>query len=107
VYQWSRAWIAVKSPFAFTEIERLQANSKFFRGLVTVSLITAILSLKGHSLLARGAAIVCLLLALTSYMRYCDLRWKAVQQTYRFFIALRSGERENKIQKTESASQNS
>ncbi len=87
-YQWCRAWIALRSPTAFSETERVQANSKFFRGLVTAAAITAILSLTLQVPFHKLGAAVCAALALASFMRYCDLRWKAVQQTYRFFIAL-------------------
>ena len=92
VYQWSRSWVCLRSPAAFVEIERLQANSKFFRGLVTVFVITMILSLTVRPAFKHNieSAILCLLLATTSFLRFCDLRWKAVHQTYRFFIALRS-----------------
>jgi hypothetical protein len=89
-YQWCRAWIALKSPLAFAETERVQGNSKFFRGMVTTATITAILSLTIHVPFSRLGAAVCLALAFTSFLRYCDLRWKAVQQTYRFFIAIHS-----------------
>jgi hypothetical protein len=91
VYQWCRSSIVLRSPLAFSEIERLQANSKFFRGMVTTSLITAILSLTIHVPFHRLGAAVCVALAIASFLRYSELRWKAVQQTYRFYIALQSG----------------
>lgn len=91
VYQWCRSAIVLRSPLAFSEIERLQANSKFFRGMVTTSLITAILSLTIHVPFRTTGALVCVALAIASFLRYCELRWKAVQQTYRFFIGLSSG----------------
>jgi hypothetical protein len=89
-YQWCRAWIVLKNPLAFSETERVQGNSKFFRGMVITSAITAILSLTFKVPFHKTGAAVCLALAFASFMRYCDLRWKAVQQTYRFFIALHS-----------------
>ena len=88
VFQWCRTSIALKSAPAFSEIERLQANSKFFRGMVTVSAITALLSLTVHTPFYLRGAFVCLFLTGASFLRFSDLRWKAVQQTYRFFIAL-------------------
>jgi hypothetical protein len=91
VYQWCRSSIVLRSPLAFSEIERLQANSKFFRGMVTTSLITAILSLTIHVPFHRVGAAVCVALAIASFLRYSELRWKAVQQTYRFYIAVQSG----------------
>jgi len=90
VYQWCRSSIVLRSPLAFSEIERLQANSKFFRGMVTTSLITAILSLTIHVPFHTVGAVVCIALAIASFLRYCELRWKAVQQTYRFYIALQT-----------------
>jgi len=90
VYQWCRSSIVLRSPLAFSEIERLQANSKFFRGMVTTSLITAILSLSIRVPFHIIGAVVCIALAIASFLRYSELRWKAVQQTYRFFIALQT-----------------
>lgn len=90
VYQWSRAWVQIKSPGVFGDTERLQANSKFFRGFVIVAIISAVLApcliREFHS----GPRIVCIVLALVAFLRYADLRWKAVQHVYRCFIALRS-----------------
>jgi len=86
VYQWCRAWIALRSAAAFTEIEREQATSKFFRSMVTLSLLLALLPIwwrGGFRFVA-----ICLLFAGAFFSRYARLRWKAVQQTYRFYIAL-------------------
>ncbi len=60
--------------------------------MVSVSIMTLLLLLLPSLNITHKAlaGLVCLILALTSFMRFCDLRWKAVQQTYRFFIALRS-----------------
>jgi hypothetical protein len=49
----------------------------------------AALSFVIHVPFGRLGAVVCLVLAFTSFLRFCDLRWKAVQQTYWFFIALK------------------
>src|SRR5450631_1768184 len=91
VYKWTRSWIAVYSSSAFAEVERMQANSKFFRGMVTLSVITALLSATVQCPFGLRGAIACLLLAVAFFLRYCDLRWKAVQQTYGFFLVLRNG----------------
>jgi hypothetical protein len=91
LHQWCRSWIVLKSPAAFTEIEELQAHSKFFRGMVTVAAITAALLLvppfSAHSLILSG---LCVAFAFGSFLRYGYLRWKAVQQSYRFFVLLHS-----------------
>ena len=90
VYQWSRTWTILKSPLAFTEIERLQANSKFFRGMVSFSVVAMLLLPFSKITHKSWVEFACLVLAMTSFIRFCGLRWKAVQQTYRFFIALSS-----------------
>lgn len=98
VYKWSRSWTMLESNSASTEIERLQANSKFFRGMVTVSAITAIClflipiqcaQYYRYAPYLKLAGWACLILALACFLRYGDLRWKAVEQTYAFYIALR------------------
>ena len=90
VYQWCHSWISLKAPPAASEVERLQANSKFFRGMVTGSVITTFFSLTLKIPFHWIGAVCCTLLACMSFLRYSDLRWKAVQQTYRYFIALAS-----------------
>jgi hypothetical protein len=90
VYKWARTWTMIKSAAASTKVERLQANSKFFRGMVTVSGITCICSFVLQSPFTSVGAWACLLFTFASFLRYSDLRSKAVQQTYGFFIALRS-----------------
>ena len=86
VYQWSRASIALTSATAFNEIEQKQAGSKFFRSMVIVSLLLALLPLAHIASVWR--ILVALGFAIAFFIRYSDLRWKAVQQTYRFFIVI-------------------
>lgn len=90
VYKWSRTWIMMRSTPAMTEIERLQANSKFFRAMVVVSIIAAITSFAAGLPFHTTGGVMCVLLACASFLRYSELRWKAVQQTYGAFIALRT-----------------
>ncbi len=89
VYKWARSWTMLKSGAASTEIERLQANSKFFRGMVTVSAITGICFFTLQAPHAKAWGWACIALAVACFFRFSDLRWKAVEQTYVFFIALR------------------
>lgn len=91
VYKWSRAWTMLRSGSASAEVERMQANSKFFRGMIIVSAITAIYLFfadPNHPPHARAWAWACVALAAAFFLRFCDLRWKAVEQTYAFYIAL-------------------
>jgi hypothetical protein len=91
LHQWCRSSIVLKSPAAFTEIEELQAHSKFFRGMVTVAVTAAALllvpPLSAQHFILLG---LCVVFAFGSFLRYSYLRWKAVQQSYRFFVLLHS-----------------
>ena len=88
VFQWCRSWVLIKSPTAFLEIERVQANSKFFRGMFTTFVLVALISAGYRFPFWLKGSLGCLVLAGASFVRYCDLRWKAVQLTYRVFIAM-------------------
>ncbi len=89
VYQWCRTWVQIMSPSAYSEIERLQANSKFFRGFFVVSIVAACFS---DCLLPDipywGRILVLTTLIGLAFFRFSDLRWKATQQAYRGYIAL-------------------
>jgi hypothetical protein len=93
VYKWSRTWTMIQSAPAMSEIERLQANSKFFRGMVGVSAVAAITSFAAGIPFHDFGGVMCILFACASFLRYSDIRWKAVQQTYGVYIALRTIER--------------
>ena len=58
--------------------------------MVTASAIAAVLCLANRVPHPRRSAGFCAALAIVSFLRFSNLRWKAVQQTYRFFIALKS-----------------
>jgi hypothetical protein len=90
VYKWSRVWITLKSQSASREVERMQANSKFFRGMIAVSAFTGVSSFVLCVPFTAVGGWVCLLLAFVCFLRYCNLRWKAVEQSYAYFIALRT-----------------
>jgi len=94
LYQWCRDWLQLHSPQALAEPDRLQANSKFFRGLVVLTVVFVLLLTLSDNLARAAAALAprSVLLALTcaiglaAFLRYCDLRWKAVHQVYRLYI---------------------
>ena len=95
LYQWSRDWLQVHNPQSLLEPDRLQANSKFFRGLVVVNAsFIAMFWLVAEFRQAYSGSIAndllwmasCLLVAVFSFLRYADLRWKAVQHVYRLYV---------------------
>ena len=93
LYQWCRDWLQVHSPQSVVEPDRLQANSKFFRSLVVVSTLAGLYwpaaLWRTHSEVHAGDLIwiaAALFVAALSFLRYCDLRWKAVQHVYRLYV---------------------
>lgn len=78
--KWAKAYIQVNAQHARTEIDRFDADSKFFRSLVVVSVAIAL-----HFLLVERAPVLgvaCLALAATAYRRYVDQRWKMTELCY-------------------------
>jgi hypothetical protein len=78
--KWCKAYIQVKAPAARAEIDRLEADSKFFRSLVVVAALFMLhFLLRDINLIgATGAA----LLGWLSFMRYRDQRWKMTEMSY-------------------------
>jgi hypothetical protein len=98
LYQWCRDWLQVRSPQALHEPDRQQANSKFFRALVVVAGVFAVLFWALPSFRSTYSGSVardvvwmasCLLVMGLSFLRYSDLRWKAVQHVYRLYVIVR------------------
>jgi hypothetical protein len=72
--KWGRAYIQIKAAPARAEIDRLEADQKFFRSMVVVSAAFA-----AHFLLTQGSAIAgvtAIAMGIFSYRRYLDQRWK-------------------------------
>lgn len=101
VYMWCRASLKLRSPQALQEPDRIQANSKFFRGLVVVAVSFAGLFCLVPSFRANysGSAArdflwmaSCLVLMAVAFLRYSDLRWREMQNVYRLYVILRHSE---------------
>jgi hypothetical protein len=98
LYQWCRDWLQLRSPQSLLEPDRLQANSKFFRALVVLAGLFAVLFWMIPGLRSNYSSSVaqnclwtasCLLVVAFSFLRYSDLRWKAVQHVYRLYAIAR------------------
>lgn len=96
--KWAKAYVQIQSPAARLEIDRFDANSKFFRSFVVVSVLAAAhYGLGAHAFgLAAGAVI----LALLSFWRYCDQRWKASELSYATAVMLHGIKAETALAKT-------
>jgi hypothetical protein len=89
-FQWAKAHLAIKCPAALVEVQRMEADSKFFRSLVVVLLFLAgwlfWKAFKGN--LNWLLFLSCLVLSGLSFWRYAERRFKATQQAYWFVITL-------------------
>jgi hypothetical protein len=79
-FKWARTYVGVHNPAARVEIDRFEATSKFFRGMVVIaSALFAHFLLRDRQLpLSLGAVLVGVL----SFNRFCDQRWKMTEQAY-------------------------
>lgn len=83
-FQWSKAVLSREHADGLSEVNRLEANSKFFRSFVIVLVLLAILGIYRHSLVQ---TFVCLIAIAPALWRYADQRFKATQQAYWFLLA--------------------
>ena len=100
LYQWCRDWLQLHNPQSLQEPDRLQANSKFFRGFVVVAFFAGLVWLAAPMRPQSRAwdshdlpwVASCLIVTVFSFLRYADLRWKAVQHVYRLYVIGNSNE---------------
>ncbi|HVP54573.1 MAG TPA: hypothetical protein VMU45_06200 [Candidatus Eisenbacteria bacterium] len=87
--QWCSGYVRTHSADAIALVDGFEASQKFFRSMVVVFAIYAILCFRTYGSL--GASIFAVLAA-GSYLRYCRLRWKMTQAAFLFYIQLRTAE---------------
>jgi hypothetical protein len=89
-FQWAKAHLGIKYPTALVEVQRLEADSKFFRSLVIVLLFLSSWlfwkTFRGN--LNCLIALSCLVFCGLSFWRYVERRFKSTQQAYWFVISL-------------------
>jgi hypothetical protein len=85
LYDWCLSFIRLQSPAAAAEVDRCQADSKFFRSLAVVMVAAAAVSAAGGSPIAAGVSFLVLLF---SIWRFCALRWEATKRVYEFYLLL-------------------
>ncbi|MCX6597809.1 MAG: hypothetical protein NTV70_15730 [Acidobacteria bacterium] len=78
-FQWARAVLVSKCPAAAADVQRLEADSKFFRSFVMVSIFTGIACLMQARLIEAAVAFV---LVIPCFARYCERRLKSTTQAY-------------------------
>jgi len=91
-FKWAKIHAQILSPSGLVEINRLEADSKFFRSLIVVLFLIALILVYEAAFLAHGTALIgsaaCLLLMVLSFLRYADQRFKSTQLAYAYLIAL-------------------
>ena len=77
--KWAKSYIQIKNPAARVEIDRIEADSKFFRSLVVVAVAAA-----AHFLWRAdpSATLGAVALGALSFVRYRDQRWKLTELSY-------------------------
>jgi hypothetical protein len=78
--KWAKTYVQVIAPGARVEIDRLEANSKFFRSLVVVSVAFTAHFLLREQTPAMGVATI--VIGILSYQRYVEERWKMTELSY-------------------------
>ena len=81
-FKWSCGWLLKNHPPMYEEVERLMAESKFFRSMVIVSLIAGLLIIQFRPMLMFPL----LLLSLFSLIRYLTQRKKSIATAYEYII---------------------
>ena len=80
-FQWCKARLALDQPEALTTVQRLEADSKFFRSFtVALAVVLSLRLLHGIEALVAAVAMV------LAFWRYIEQRMKSTQQAYWFIL---------------------
>jgi hypothetical protein len=85
VYPWARAYVTVRDASAAASIERLDADSKFFRAMTLVMVVA------GFRFLGHGKWLLTVAIALAvggSFLRFCHQRWERDETATELALAL-------------------
>lgn len=82
-FPYARNYVAAIDKDMDAKLDEINAESDFFRSLVIIFLLTALLFIGNQTW---QTITVCLAMAFGSFWRYLDLRWKNTNRTYLFFI---------------------
>jgi hypothetical protein len=89
-FQWAKAKLAIGSPGALVEVQRLEADSKFFRSFVVVLFVllvwTSLIAVQGR--ISWWIVFACLAFLVLSLWRYIERRFKATQQAYWYVLTM-------------------
>lgn len=91
-YDWCLSDVRVGSPAGVAEVDRLQADSKFFRSMVFVFLTAALVSFREAQV---GFSIGAGALTIFAIWRFCELRWTATKRVYEYYLLLHAPAQES------------
>lgn len=92
-YDWCLSGVRVSSPAGAIEVDRIQADSKFFRSMAFVFLVAALVSFREAPVwVSLGAAA----LTVFAIWRFCELRWTATKRVYEYYLLLRCPSKEGR-----------
>jgi hypothetical protein len=89
MFNWAGSYVRANNSTAGAEIERMGADSKFFRSLCLLSWLALVLFVLQGEILAALAAWA---LAAFSFRRFCKQRWENSVRTYEYFVQLKRQE---------------
>ncbi|HEX2816851.1 MAG TPA: hypothetical protein VHN39_10665 [Phenylobacterium sp.] len=84
-FAWSQALLLLHAPAAFAEIQRFEAESKFFRSLIIALPLSGMLALARSQWIELPLTVV---IAGLCFLRYAERRHKSTEWAYRYAIAL-------------------
>lgn len=87
-FAWCQALLLLHAPAAFGEVQRFEAESKFFRSLIIALPLAGLLTLLKHQWAELPLALV---LAGLCFLRYAERRQKSTEWAYRYAIAVQVG----------------
>jgi hypothetical protein len=79
-YKWARTALRIGNVDAMQEVDRLEADSKFFRSITVVLPIFAWKIMSAH--VSISGVLLWTIVALLSFWRFSNLRWKATEAAY-------------------------
>lgn len=84
-FQWARSVLIAKCPIAAEDVHRLEADSKFFRSLLIVFILGAIVLFYSGRMVEGFAALV---LVVPCFFRYYERRLKSTTQAYIHIVTM-------------------
>lgn len=89
-FAWAKALLMLRAPGALTDVQRYEADSKFFRSLVIVIPLSALVMTPRIHPWPLALAVVggALLLAWPSYLRYAERRYESARWAFYYVLVL-------------------